>query len=154
MNNATDKPFTTAVSMTFPIGYHNLHPDVSMNFQMNRWYGWVGEPEMLEDMRMAALRIATYADWKREFMAHFYQQIKTLKNERSITVRLFTRSDSARNHCQVGNDGLTLRMIVNWLDGMLLRRTGGVIDVPGVGPGATPTSAASPAMPTMVALWE
>lgn len=24
--------------ITFPIGYHRLHPDVGMNFQMNRWY--------------------------------------------------------------------------------------------------------------------
>ncbi len=49
------------VTMTFPIGYHSLHPNVSMNFQMNRWYGWVGEPDMLEEMRRAAPRIATYA---------------------------------------------------------------------------------------------
>ena len=55
--------------MTFPIGYHDLHPDVSMNFQMNRWFGGVGESDMLEEMRMAAPRIATYADWKREFVA-------------------------------------------------------------------------------------
>ena len=53
----------------FPVGYHNLHPDVSMNFQMNRWFGWVGEAGMLEEMRMAAPRIATYGDWKREFLA-------------------------------------------------------------------------------------
>ena len=55
--------------MTFPVGYHSLHPDASMNFQMNRWFGWVGEPDMLEEMRTAAPRIATYADWKREFLA-------------------------------------------------------------------------------------
>ena len=55
--------------MTFLIGYHDLHPDLSMNFQMNRWFGGVGEPDMLEEMRMAAPRIATYADWKREFEA-------------------------------------------------------------------------------------
>ena len=55
--------------MTFPIGYYSLHPDVSMNFQMNRWYGCVGEPGMLEEMRTVAPRIATYADWKREFVA-------------------------------------------------------------------------------------
>ena len=55
--------------MTFPVGYHSLHPNVSMNFQMNRWYGCVGEPEMLEEMRAVAPRIATYADWKREFVA-------------------------------------------------------------------------------------
>ena len=54
---------------TFPIGYHSLHPDVSMNFQMNRWFNWVGDPEMLEEMRTAAPRIGNYADWKREFVA-------------------------------------------------------------------------------------
>ena len=55
--------------MIFPIGYYSLHPDVSMNFQMNRWYGCVGEPEMLEEMRTVAPRISTYADWKHEFVA-------------------------------------------------------------------------------------
>jgi pimeloyl-ACP methyl ester carboxylesterase len=54
---------------SFPIGYHSLHPDVSMNFQMNRWYSWVGEPEMLEEMRIVVPKITTYADWKREFVA-------------------------------------------------------------------------------------
>ena len=43
-----------------------------------------------------------------------------LKNARSITARLFTRSESAENHCPVGNYGLALRTIVNWLDGMLV----------------------------------
>ena len=55
--------------MIFPIGYYNLHPDVSMNFQMNRLYGCVGEPEMLAEMRAVAPRISNYADWKREFVA-------------------------------------------------------------------------------------
>jgi len=55
--------------MTFPVGYHCLHPDVSLNFQMNRLYGCVGEPEMLAEMRAVAPRISTYADWKREFVA-------------------------------------------------------------------------------------
>ena len=57
------------VNGSLPIGYYSLHSNVSMNFQMNRLYGWVGEPDMLEEMRMAAPRIATYADWKREFVA-------------------------------------------------------------------------------------
>jgi len=55
--------------MAFPVGYHSLHPDASMNFQMNRWFGWVGEPDMLEEMQTAAPRMVTYADWKREFLA-------------------------------------------------------------------------------------
>ena len=32
---------------TFPVGYHDLHPDLSMNFQMNRWFGGVGESDMV-----------------------------------------------------------------------------------------------------------
>ena len=54
---------------TFSIGFHQLHPDVSMNFQMNRWFSGVGEKAMLDDMRNIAPRIANYADWKREFLA-------------------------------------------------------------------------------------
>jgi pimeloyl-ACP methyl ester carboxylesterase len=51
-------------------------------------------------------------------MAHFHRQIKMLKNARSITARLFTKSDQAQSHCQVGNYGLAFGTIVNWLDGM------------------------------------
>jgi pimeloyl-ACP methyl ester carboxylesterase len=54
---------------TFPVGFYQLHPDVSMNFQMNRWFSWVGEPGMLDEMRNVAPRIANYDDWKREFLA-------------------------------------------------------------------------------------
>ena len=88
--------------MTFPIGYHSLHPDASMNFQMNRFYGSVGEPDMLDEMRMAAPRIVTYADWKREFV---------VLAERA--------SQQGHDHCQLGNQGLALKTIVNWLDSML-----------------------------------
>jgi pimeloyl-ACP methyl ester carboxylesterase len=52
----------------FPIGFHALHPDISMNFQMNRWYSWVGEAGMLEEMRGVAPRITNFVDWKREFL--------------------------------------------------------------------------------------
>ena len=55
--------------MTFPVGYYSLHSNISMNFQMNRLYGCVGESEMLEEMRTVSPRISTYADWKREFVA-------------------------------------------------------------------------------------
>jgi pimeloyl-ACP methyl ester carboxylesterase len=48
----------------------------------------------------------------------WHDQIRMLKNARSVTARLFTRSESAGNHCQVGNYGLALRTIVDWLDGM------------------------------------
>jgi hypothetical protein len=54
---------------SFPVGFHRIHPDISMNFQMNRWFGWVGEQAMLDEMRAVAPRIASCSDWSREFLA-------------------------------------------------------------------------------------
>ena len=51
-------------------------------------------------------------------MEHFYRQIAMLKNARSMTTRLFTKSDQAQSHCQVGNYGLAFKTIVDWLDGL------------------------------------
>ena len=48
----------------------------------------------------------------------WYAQTRMLTNARSITARLFTRGESAQDHYQVGNQGLALKTIVNWLDGM------------------------------------
>jgi hypothetical protein len=49
-------------------------------------------------------------------VSQFYDQIRSLTNVRSLTARLFTRSESAQNHCQIGNIGLSLDVIINWLD--------------------------------------
>jgi len=38
----TPSTSSSSSSFSFPIGYHELHPDVSVNFQLNRFYGWVG----------------------------------------------------------------------------------------------------------------
>ena len=53
--------------MSFPVGYYQLHPDVSVNYQLNRYY--TGDQRMLTEMRTVAPRIHTYADLKREFLA-------------------------------------------------------------------------------------
>lgn len=37
-----------------PVGYYDLHPDVGVNFQLNRFYDWVGDPTMLDEMRATA----------------------------------------------------------------------------------------------------
>src|SRR5713226_10537638 len=52
----------------FPIGYYDLHPDTSLNFQMNRWYNWVGDEGMLSEMRAAAPSIRSYPDFTRKFI--------------------------------------------------------------------------------------
>ena len=49
-------------------------------------------------------------------LAQLGAQIQTLTNARSVTARLFTRAESAQNHCQMGNLGLSLRVILGWLD--------------------------------------
>jgi len=75
--------------MFFPTGYHRIHPDVSMNFQMNRWFGWVGEPDMLEEMRFIAPRIRNYPDWQQKFLAlaeHASREGKVLRHS-SVLVK-------------------------------------------------------------------
>ena len=52
-------------------------------------------------------------------LEQLHDQIRMLENAHSITARLFTRGESAQNHSQIGNYGLALRTIVNWLDGLL-----------------------------------
>jgi hypothetical protein len=52
----------------FPVGYYPLHPNVLLNYQMNRFWGWVGEEQMLAELRAAAPRIGSYPDWAREML--------------------------------------------------------------------------------------
>ena len=49
----------------FPVGYYDLHPDVTLNFQLNRFWNWVGEPRMLEELRRVAPSLTDYAEWTR-----------------------------------------------------------------------------------------
>ncbi|MFH0990929.1 MAG: alpha/beta fold hydrolase [bacterium] len=44
------------------------------------------------------------------------KQIDALVNAKSVTGRVFTREEHAQNHCQTGNIGLALDVIVNWID--------------------------------------
>ncbi len=46
----------------------------------------------------------------------FPQQIAALTGARSVTGRMFSRAEQAQNHCQVGNLGLSLRVIVDWIE--------------------------------------
>jgi pimeloyl-ACP methyl ester carboxylesterase len=47
-------------TVSFPVGYHDLHPNISINFQLNRFYGWVGDDSMLAEMREAAAGVNDY----------------------------------------------------------------------------------------------
>jgi pimeloyl-ACP methyl ester carboxylesterase len=51
----------------FPVGYYDdLHPDLSLNYQMNRFS--TGEPEMIDEIRTVAPKIHDYTDYIREFL--------------------------------------------------------------------------------------
>ena len=49
----------------FPVGYYPLHSNVSLNFQMNRFWNWVGDQQMLDELREAGRQITGYDDWAR-----------------------------------------------------------------------------------------
>ena len=51
----------------------------------------------------------------------FFDQGRMLTNVRSLTSRLFTRKETAQNHCQLGNVGLSVEVIVNWAEQMMDR---------------------------------
>lgn len=47
---------------------------------------------------------------------HFHLQARALTNVRSFTGRIFTKEESAHTHCQIGNMGLALRVMLDWID--------------------------------------
>jgi len=48
-------------------------------------------------------------------LQHYYRQVEALTAARSVTPRLFTRAEGAQNHCQVGNLGLAVQVITDWI---------------------------------------
>jgi pimeloyl-ACP methyl ester carboxylesterase len=62
--NSNAAPVTSEnPAVSFPVGYYELHPDISINFQLNRFYGWVGDHSMLTEMREATAGVAGVKDY-------------------------------------------------------------------------------------------
>ena len=72
----------------FPVGYYPLHPNAVLNFQLNRFWEWVGEEQMLEELRAAAPRIASFADWVKEMLD---LSDKALADGRSLPAAYYAR---------------------------------------------------------------
>ncbi|MFA5268834.1 MAG: alpha/beta fold hydrolase [Methanoregula sp.] len=45
-----------------------------------------------------------------------YKQVNALKNARSLTARIFTREEKGQNHCQIGNLGFSLDVMMRWIE--------------------------------------
>ena len=67
-------------------------------------------PQVEQDVLLMAGRADHYVP-----LSQLGDQIATLTRARSITARVFTEAEHAQNHVQVGNLGLALRVIVEWL---------------------------------------
>ena len=73
----------------FHVGYYDhLHPDPSINFQMNRWINYLGA-SALEDMQAIAPRLLDYSSYRREFLA---LAEKELSDGRSLHAAYYFRS--------------------------------------------------------------
>jgi len=73
----------------FHTGYYDhLHPDLSINFQMNRWISCLGT-SALEDMQGIAPRLLDYSSYRREFLA---LAEKALSEGRSLHAAYYFRS--------------------------------------------------------------
>ena len=49
-------------------GYHDFHPDISLNFQCNRFLEWIG-PEAHDEIATAVSNVRTYEQWIEAFLA-------------------------------------------------------------------------------------
>jgi pimeloyl-ACP methyl ester carboxylesterase len=54
-------PRLDCTGATPPIGYRQYHPDVSINFQCNRWVQWIG-PSAIDEVAELAARADTYPE--------------------------------------------------------------------------------------------
>jgi pimeloyl-ACP methyl ester carboxylesterase len=64
----TSAPRIDCTGATPPIGYHRFHPDVSINFQCNRWVQWIGL-SAIDEVTELASRANTYPELIDGFLA-------------------------------------------------------------------------------------
>ena len=78
-------------------------------------YLWMNaENQHPELVRQDCLVMASREDHFVPFKMHA-RQLEALRNARSVTGRVFTREEHAQNHCQVGNIGLALNVMTEWI---------------------------------------
>jgi hypothetical protein len=54
-------------SSTLYVGWYQLHPDVSLNFQLNRWAA-TGGPQWIADVRPELSSLRDYDSWRNTFV--------------------------------------------------------------------------------------
>lgn len=84
-------------------------PMEAMNFVLQ-----LNEKNLHSDLVTQDVLILTGAEDHFIPLKMHYKQIKALKNA-NVTGRIFTRKEQAQNHCQMGNIGLALDVMVKWM---------------------------------------
>lgn len=92
-----DEP-TAALDCAFQLNEENLHSGL---------------------VRQDVLILASREDHFIPFRLH-EKQLQRLTAARSVTDRVFTREEQAHNHCQIGNIGLALDVMKEWLEEVTL----------------------------------
>ena len=49
-------------------------------------------------------------------LKEYHKNMASLTNARSLTGQVFTEAEHAQNHCQIGNLGLALDVILQWVE--------------------------------------
>jgi hypothetical protein len=80
-----DQVTSECSSISFPVEYHDLHPDISINFQLNRFYGWVGDESMLTEMREAAASVREYPTFTRTFSISPTRRSPVARRSKALT---------------------------------------------------------------------
>jgi len=68
-----------------------------------------------DQVKQDVLLLASRNDHFIPFRLH-REQLRRLTAARSVTDRVFSREDHAQNHCQIGNIGLALQVMREWID--------------------------------------
>jgi len=88
-----DEP-TDALDFAFQLTEENLHSDL---------------------VKQDVLVLASRNDHFIPFRLH-KEQLRRLTAAKSVTDRVFTKEEEAQNHCQIGNIGLALRVMKDWIE--------------------------------------
>lgn len=70
------------------VGLESLHPDRSLDFQLNRWVAYAGAP-MIADIRSMGYRLGSLDEWKRAFLE---LHDRALAEGRTLAAALHLRS--------------------------------------------------------------
>ena len=65
-------------------------------------------------VKQDVLLLASRNDHFIPFRLH-HEQLRRLSSARSVADRVFSKADHAENHCQIGNLGLALRVMEEWI---------------------------------------